>query len=97
MYTLLILIIYLAFISLGLPDTLLGAAWPILYQEIGAPIQYMGIIAMVISLGTIISSLFSDMLTRKFGTRIVTTFSVFLTAIALLGFSYSKNTYMILL
>ena len=97
MYTILILIIYLAFISLGLPDTLLGASWPILHQEIGAPIHYMGIIAMVISLGTIISSLFSDMLTRKFGTRIVTTFSVFLTAIALLGFSYSKNIYMILL
>ena len=97
MYTLLILIIYLAFISLGLPDSLLGTAWPIMHQDIGASISTMGIIAMVISLGTIISSLFSNKLRHKFGTGIITTVSVFLTAIALLGFSYSNNMLMILL
>ena len=97
MYTLLILIIYLAFISLGLPDSLLGTAWPIMHQDIGASISTMGIIAMVISLGTIISSLFSNKLRHKFGTGIITTVSVFLTAIALLGFSYSNSMIMILL
>lgn len=91
MYTLLIFIIYLAFISLGLPDTLLGSAWPILHREIGVPISYMGIITMVISLSTIASSLLSDKATRRFGTRTVTTASVFLTAFALLGFSYSNS------
>ena len=97
MYTLLIAIIYLAFISLGLPDSLLGSAWPIMHLEIGASISFMGIISMVISGGTILSSLFSYKLTNKFGTRIVTTASVFLTAIALLGFSYSKSIPMILI
>lgn len=91
MYTLLIAIIYLAFISLGLPDSLLGAAWPIMYQEIGASISYMGVIAMTISIGTIISSLLSNKLTHRFGTKWVTTASVFLTAVALFGFSFSKT------
>ena len=97
MYTLLIAIIYLAFISLGLPDSLLGAAWPVMHQEIGASISYMGIISMVVSAGTIISSLFSDKLTKKYGTKWITTISVFLTSLALLGFSYSKNLTMIIL
>ena len=97
MYTLLILIIYLAFISFGLPDSLLGSAWPILHQEIGASISSMGIISMVISACTIISSLFYNKLRQKFDTSIITTTSVFLTAIALLGFSYCKNMPMIIL
>ena len=97
MYTLLILIIYLAFISLGLPDSLLGSAWPMLHQEIGASISSMGIIAMVISACTIISSLFYNKLSKKFSTGIITTASIFLTAIALLGFSYCKNMAMIIL
>ena len=97
MYTLLIAIIYLAFISLGLPDSLLGSAWPIMHQEIGASISNMGIITMVISGSTIASSLLSDKLTRRFGTRIITTVSVFLTACALLGFSYSKSMLMLLI
>ena len=91
MYTLLIIIIYLAFISLGLPDSLLGSSWPIMHLDIGMPLSSMGLISMLISGGTIVSSLFSDKVTRKFGTRTVTTFSVFLTALALLGFSFSKN------
>jgi MFS family permease len=97
MYTLLIAIIYLAFISLGLPDSLLGAAWSVMHQEIGASISYMGIISMVVSAGTIISSLFSDKLTKKYGTQWITTISVFLTSFALLGFSYSKSLTMIIL
>lgn len=97
MYTILILIIYLAFISLGLPDSLLGSAWPVMHSDIGVSLSYMGIISMIVSGGTIISSLLSDKATRKFGTNTVTTFSVFLTAIALLGFSYSYNLFMIII
>ena len=97
MYTILILIIYLAFISLGLPDSLLGAAWPIMHQDIEASISFMGILSMIVSGGTIISSLFSNKITDKFGTAKVTTVSVFLTAIALLGFSYSNNVWMLIL
>lgn len=96
MYTLLIILIYLAFISLGLPDSLLGSAWPIMHQDIGVNISFMGILSMIVSGGTIISSLISDKLTRKYGTNKVTTFSVFLTAIALLGFSYAKNVWIII-
>ena len=97
MYTLLISIIYLAFISLGLPDSLLGSAWPIMHQEIDVSISFMGIISMVVSISTIISSLLSHKLTNKFGTKWVTTISIFVSAISLLGFSYSKNIWMILL
>ena len=85
MYSLLLALIYLAFISLGLPDSLLGAGWPTMYGELGVPVSYMGIVSMVISGGTIVSSLMSDRLTRKFGARVVTVVSVFLTAGALSG------------
>ena len=97
MYSLLIILIYLAFISLGLPDSLLGSAWPILHEQINVPISAMGIISMVVSGGTIISSLLSDKVTRKFGTAKVTIVSVALTAIALMGFSFSTNIWMILI
>ena len=97
MYTFLIAIIYLAFISLGLPDSLLGSAWPIMHQEINVSISFMGVISMVVSLSTIISSLLSDKLNKKFGTKWITTISVFISAIALLGFSYSKSIWTILL
>lgn len=93
MYLLLLAIIYLAFISLGLPDSLLGAAWPTIYAEFNVPISYMGLISMIISAGTIVSSLFTDRLTAKLGTKWVTTVSVFLTAIALFGFSTSDEFY----
>ncbi|MGI5897409.1 MAG: MFS transporter [Oscillospiraceae bacterium] len=96
MYTLLLVLIYVAFISLGLPDSLLGSGWPVMYSGLGVPISFMGIVSMVISGGTIISSLLSDKLTRKFGTRGVTVVSVFLTAIALLGFSYSNQFWMLI-
>lgn len=91
MYTLLIAVIYLAFISLGLPDSLLGSAWPVMHGDIGVPVSYMGILSMVISGFTIISSLFSDKITHRFGTRYVVLGSVFLTAVALFGFSASRS------
>ena len=96
MYTLLLVLIYIAFISLGLPDSLLGSGWPVIHNDLNVPVSSMGIISMIISGGTIVSSLMSDRLTRKFGTRIVTVVSVFLTAVALLGFSLSSQFWMLL-
>ena len=90
MFQILLLIIYLAFISLGLPDSLLGAAWPIMYQEFSVPVSYAGGISMIISLGTITPGQ-SDWLTKKLGTVRVTTISVFITAAALFGFSVSHS------
>lgn len=91
MFQLLLAIIYLAFISLGLPDSLLGSAWPAMYQELAVPVSYAGGISMIIAVGTIISSLQSDRFTRKFGTGKITAFSVLLTAVALFGFSISHS------
>lgn len=91
MFSFLLLVIYLAFISLGLPDSLLGSAWPSMYTGLGVPLSYAGIISMIISAGTVISSLQSDRVTRKFGTGLVTAMSVFMTAVALLGFSISHS------
>lgn len=91
MLSLLLAIIYFAFISLGLPDALLGAAWPSLYPTLGVPISSAGMIAMIISAGTIVSSLCSDRLQRHFGTGRITAFSVSLTAVALFGFSFSSS------
>lgn len=84
-------IIYLSFISLGLPDALLGAAWPNMYPDFQVPVSFAGIISMIIAFGTIISSLQSDRLTRKFGTGKVTAVSVGITALALWGFSISHS------
>ena len=89
--TILLSIIYLAFISLGLPDSLLGSAWPVMHLELGVATSYAGIITMIISFGTILSSLMSDRLNKKFGTGLVTACSVFLTAAALFGFSCSNS------
>ena len=91
MYSFLLALIYLAFISLGLPDSLLGSGWPAMHAELNVPVSFMGIVSMVISGGTIVSSLMSDKLTRKLGTRWVTVISVFLTVIALFGFSFSTK------
>lgn len=88
---LLLIIIYLSFISLGLPDALLGSAWPSIYPQFDVPVSYAGMISMIIALGTVVSSLQSDRLTRKLGTGKVTAFSVALTAIALFGFSISHS------
>ena len=97
MYGFLLAIIYLAFISLGLPDSLLGSGWPVIHADLNLPVSFMGIITMVISAGTIISSLCSDRLTKKVGTRFVTVGSVFLTVIALFGFSFSTQFWMLVL
>ncbi|MGI6215467.1 MAG: MFS transporter [Christensenellales bacterium] len=91
MYQLLLIIIYISFISLGLPDALLGSAWPAAHLELSVPISNAGIISMIIAVGTIISSLQSDRLTKKLGTAKITAYSVLMTALALLGFSISKS------
>lgn len=91
MVNLLLPIIYLSFISLGLPDSLLGAAWPSIYPELGVPISAAGIISMIIAFGTVISSLFSDRLTKSFGAGMITAASVLTTAVALFGFSVSHS------
>ena len=96
MYSLLLALIYIAFISLGLPDSLLGSGWPVIHTDLDVPISFMGIISMTISGGTIVSSLLSDKLTGKLGTRIVTVISVFLTAFALFGFSFSTQFWMLI-
>lgn len=95
MASLLLAIIYLAFISLGLPDSVLGSAWPIMVVDLNAEISYMGYVSIIITVGTIVSSVFSTKLINKIGTGWVTAISVSLTAIGLLGFGLSKNFIMI--
>ncbi|MBE5957052.1 MAG: MFS transporter [Lachnospiraceae bacterium] len=97
MIHLLLIIIYLAFISLGLPDALLGAAWPQMYLDLNTSVSYAGIIFMIISAGTVVSSLLSDRLTYRFGTGKLTAISVGITAIALFGFSISDSFLMLCL
>ena len=97
MIQLLLPIIYLAFISLGLPDSLLGSAWPSMYPLLGVPVSYAGLISMIISFGTIVSSLNSDRLTRALGAGKVTAISVGMTAAALFGFSVSTQFWMLCL
>ena len=91
MFSLLLAIIYLSFISLGLPDSLIGSAWPTMYPQLGVPVSYSVIVFIIISVGTIISSLQSERLTRRLGTGKVTAFSAALTAMALFGFSASHT------
>ena len=91
MASLLLPVIYLAFISLGLPDSLLGSAWPSMYTELGASLSWAGIVSMIISVGTIVSALCSERLNLRLGTGGVTFLSVMLTAVALLGFSLSTG------
>jgi fucose permease len=97
MASLLLALIYICFISLGLPDSLLGSAWPILHAEINVPVSYAGIVSMAICVCTILSSLFSDKLLRKFGAGKVTAVSIVLTAVGLLGFSASDRFWMLML
>lgn len=97
MLHLLLAVIYVSFISLGLPDALLGSAWPTMYQEFGVPVSYAGGISMIIAVGTIISSLQSDRLTRRLGAGKVTAISVGMTAAAIFGFSVSRSFWMLCL
>lgn len=89
MYGLLLAIIYLSFISLGLPDSLIGSAWPVMHVDLSVSVASAGVITIIISAGTVISSLFSDALIKKLGTGLVTAISVGMTALALLGFSFA--------
>lgn len=96
MYALLLAIIYVAFISLGLPDSLVGAGWPVMHQDLHVPVAYAGLVTVIIASGTIVSSLASERLTRRFGAGRVTAISVAMTAAALLGFSTSSQFWMLL-
>ena len=97
MYSLLLTIIYIAFISLGLPDSLIGSAWPVMHQGLDVPLSYAGFVTMIIAMGTICSSLLSDRLSRQFSTGLITSISVLMTAVALLGFSWSTSFYQLCL
>ena len=97
MYTLLLAVIYLVFISLGLPDSLLGSGWPTMRLVFDQPLSAAGMVSMIITGGTICSSLLSERLTAKFSTRGVTVASVFLSAAALFGFSVSTRFWMLCL
>lgn len=97
MVNLLLAVIYVAFISLGLPDAVLGAAWPTMSVDLGAPISWAGGISMTISAGTIVSALLSDRMTLHFGAGKVTAVSVALTALTLFGFSVAPNYWVLIL
>ena len=97
MGSLLLALIYICFISLGLPDSLLGSAWPVLHGEIGVPMSFAGLISATIFVGTILASLFSDRLLRRFGAGKVTAVSIVLTALGLFGFSISSRFWMLIL
>ena len=97
MGSLLLVLIYICFISLGLPDSLLGSAWPVLHDEISVPVSYAGIISVTITVGTILSSFFSNKLLHKFGAGLVTAISVTTTALCLFGFSISSEFWMLIL
>jgi len=94
---LLLIVIYLSFISLGLPDSLLGSAWPAMYASLNVPLHFAGIISMIVAGGTVVSSVFSERVIRRFGTGVVTLLSVFLTAAALIGISVSNSVIFIIL
>ncbi len=95
MVHLLLIVIYIAFIGLGLPDSLLGSAWPSMYPDLDVPVSYAGIISMTIAIGTIVSSLMTDRLTKRFDTGVITAISVAMTAVAILGFSLSTSFWML--
>ncbi len=97
MVHLLLALIYLSFISLGLPDGLLGAAWPSMYAELGAPVSAAGIVFIIISAGTVVSSLLSERLNLKLGPGKVTAFSVAMTAAALMGFASCSSLWQLCL
>ena len=97
MMSLLLAAIYLSFINLGLPDSILGAGWPTMYPDFQVPVSYMGLVSMIISCGTILSSLWSDRINRRLGTGLVTALSVAATAAAILGFSWSRSFWVLCL
>lgn len=94
---LLLVVIYISFISLGLPDGLLGAAWPTIQGEFGVPVSYAGIISMIVAVGTVISSLMSGRIARRMNAGRITLVSVGMTAAAMLGFSATRSFWMLCL
>ena len=97
MFTLLFVVICIVFIGLGLPDSLLGSAWPAIYSDLSLPFSYANFITFLISLGTVISSFFSARLINKFGTGLLTAVSTMTTAVCLLAFSFSNSMLFFLL
>ena len=97
MYSLLLVVIYIAFIGLGLPDSLLGSGWPVMHVYFDVPVSFMGIVSMIIAAGSVVSGLFSDKFVAKFGTRTITLASTLLTAAAMMGFSFATEFWMLLL
>ena len=97
MATLLIALIYLAFIGLGLPDSLLGSAWPVMYVQLGTQFSYAGVVTMIIAGGTIVSSLLSDRVTRRLGAGLTTAIGLSVAAIAMFGFSNATAFWMLCL
>ena len=97
MNTLLLIVIYAAFIGLGLPDSLFGTAWPAIYTDFHLPIAYGSFVSVTVACGTIISSLMSTRLIKRFGTSKVAAFSTLLTAVALLGFAFVPNIWFMVL
>ena len=97
MFTLILALTYICFISLGLPDSLLGSAWPVMQVQMSVPVSYAGIVSMIICLNTIISSLMSNFLIHKLGIGRIIAISVATTAVALFGFSVSDQYWMLLL
>lgn len=97
MATLLVIIIFVTYVGLGIPDSLFGTAWPAIYTELDLPMSYSNFVTGLMYTGTIISSLLSSRLVNKFGTALVTAFSTALTAVAILGFSFSNNMLMLCL
>ena len=97
MATLLLIVIYISFIGLGIPDSLWGTAWPAIYTDFHLPISFASFVSIIISSGTIISSLISAKVISRFGTNRVSAFSTAMTALALLGFSLSANFFLLCL
>lgn len=95
MTTLLLVIIYMAFISLGLPDSLFGVSWPLMHIQFGVDVGFASAMTVIISLGTVASSFLSGVVLRKFGTAKVTAVSVLLTALSLLGISFSNSVWLV--
>ncbi|HIT33579.1 MAG TPA: MFS transporter [Candidatus Faecousia intestinigallinarum] len=93
MATLLLVVIYIAFIGLGIPDSLFGTAWPAIYQDFGAPVYLGSIVSALVSGGTILCSFFSARIIKRFGTAAVSLVSTAITAAALLGFRFAPNVY----
>ena len=91
MASLLLVVIYIAFIGLGVPDSLIGSAWPAMHAELGIPVEMVSILTFIISGCTVLSSMFSTRILNKLGTAKVTAFSTAMTAFALLGFSLAPS------